>query len=656
MARATPKMNVLFRLLCPSLPTPSAPGSGSISTSPNMKPSPIRRDEEPQLDRQGDLEEALAPPTASSPLLPQPRGSSHSSRYNAGRPSLYRSWYLDYLSSALLVVILATWLLGRLQESRPDRGPDDQDRGKAWPTYPGWAGPTAAGAEALAAATGYPTYFDTSPLKPPSSVMSVGRVDTDATGSQAFNLLNNFGNLSPWRSVSHGLGISAQIPSQCSVKQVQLLHRHGARYPTSGSGPADFQKLVQQSGFKAHGKLGFLNNWTYPLGAEILTSFGRGQLFALGVKYREMYGQLLDAPPLEHPSRTRATMKSSRLPFTATRTNRSRLLFRTETQDRMTKSSLNFAAGFFGIPEYETDFDLLPMIEWHGFNCTLSPYMTCTNAGDPKLTVGKQKMDEWTNIYLAEAVKRLQDLIEGVEVKTSDALNAQMLCAYELVALGASSFCELFTQEEWLGFEHLHDIAFWYMYSFGQPAQAALGLGWVQEWLARVTLEPITSYNSTVNSSYPLPLDQALYVDATHDTVISSIITTLDFSTFAADGPPPSTHIPNKKSFVVSSISPFAANLHSQIVECPSDFLTSSSGSSVSSGKALFVRWVLNDGIVPLEHPECTSNDYGFCELDAYIDVTKRRINTIDWAHDCLADYELGHDPILDGRPNSGRR
>ncbi|SCV68108.1 BQ2448_229 [Microbotryum intermedium] len=585
----------------------------------NASSSPTRRDEGPQLGRLGD-----------------PRGSPGASHRK-------------------LTVVTAVAFPGPIpipiSESRlggGSTGHDDRNRGKAWPTYPGWAGPTP---KALAAATAYPTYFDTSPLNPPSSLMPESETKSD---HRAFNLLNHLGNLSPWRSVSHGLGTSAQIPSQCSVKQVQLLHRHGARYPTSGSGPADIQKLVHQPGFKAHGKLAFLNDWKYPLGAEILTPFGRGQLFALGVKYREMYGQLLDALPLEHPSRTHAT-GSNRMPPTATRTNRTRLLFRTETQDRMTKSSLNFAAGFFGIPEYETDFDLLPMIEWPGFNCTLSPYMTCPNAADPKLTVGKQKMDEWSNIYLAEAVKRMQGLVEGVEIKTSDALNAQMLCAYELVALGASSFCEPFTQDEWLGFDHLHDIAFWYMYSFGQPAQAALGLGWVQEWLARVILEPISSYNSTVNSSYPLPLDQAIYVDATHDTVISSIITTLDFSTFAADGPPPSTHIP-KKAFAASSISPFAANLHSQIVECPSDFLSPSSGLTTSSEKALFVRWVLNDGIVPLQHSECTRNDYGFCELDAYIELTKRRINSIDWSHDCLADYELGHDPILDGRPTSGRR
>lgn len=98
----------------------------------------------------------------------------------------------------------------------------------------------------------------------------------------------------------------------------------------------------------------------------------------------------------------------------------------------------------------------------------------------------------------------------------------QEMCAYELVALGGSSFCELFTPEEWKGFEYANDITFWYSSSYGNPAQSAIGLGWVQEWLSRVTKTPLTSFDSSTNSSYHtkefFPLEGSLFVDATHDT------------------------------------------------------------------------------------------------------------------------------------------
>jgi len=115
---------------------------------------------------------------------------------------------------------------------------------------------------------------------------------------------------SPWYSIpskTFGLDTSPDVPDGCAVTALHLLHRHGARYPTtwckcvlqlvpdsftdiSGSiplasfaGPASFAaklRNVSDSGvkWKAKGSLDFLNNWTYKLGGELLTPFGRQQL------------------------------------------------------------------------------------------------------------------------------------------------------------------------------------------------------------------------------------------------------------------------------------------------------------------------------------------------------------------------------------------
>lgn len=75
---------------------------------------------------------------------------------------------------------------------------------------------------------------------------------------------------------------SAQIPAGCELNQVHLLHRHGARYPAGGFGPADFAAKLHSAatggGFSATGALEFLNTWVYRLGAEVLTPFGRQEL------------------------------------------------------------------------------------------------------------------------------------------------------------------------------------------------------------------------------------------------------------------------------------------------------------------------------------------------------------------------------------------
>ena len=90
----------------------------------------------------------------------------------------------------------------------------------------------------------------------------------------AFNVLRTFGNLAPMFSVPSSdpgfnlPGASPLAPPGCSITQVHLVHRHGARYPTSGSAPADFAAKVHNAtvngtGFSATGELEFLNTWRY---------------------------------------------------------------------------------------------------------------------------------------------------------------------------------------------------------------------------------------------------------------------------------------------------------------------------------------------------------------------------------------------------------
>ena len=102
------------------------------------------------------------------------------------------------------------------------------------------------------------------------------------TNRGSFNIMQYWGNLSPYFSVdSHGLPEASHlIPEGCEVDEVHWLQRHGARYPTTqGDGPAGIARRLQEtSGWTARGDLSFLNNWSYKLGREVLTPFGRQQL------------------------------------------------------------------------------------------------------------------------------------------------------------------------------------------------------------------------------------------------------------------------------------------------------------------------------------------------------------------------------------------
>lgn len=97
-----------------------------------------------------------------------------------------------------------------------------------------------------------------------------------------FEIIQSWGHLSPWFSVdSHGLPKTNSLePEKCSVKGLHWLQRHGARYPTTETieGPLAVAMRLKNAKYEASGSLEFLNQWTYKLGAEILTPFGRQQL------------------------------------------------------------------------------------------------------------------------------------------------------------------------------------------------------------------------------------------------------------------------------------------------------------------------------------------------------------------------------------------
>ena len=61
--------------------------------------------------------------------------------------------------------------------------------------------------------------------------------------------------------------------------------------------------------------------------------------------------------------------------------------------------------------------------------------------------------------------------------------------------------------------------------AFGDPVARVQGVGWVKELVARLTHTPIKEHNSSTNSTLDddpitFPLNQSLYVDATHEVIV----------------------------------------------------------------------------------------------------------------------------------------
>ncbi|KAJ7750418.1 phosphoglycerate mutase-like protein [Mycena maculata] len=475
-----------------------------------------------------------------------------------------------------------------------------------FPTDVGYPGGTPTGAEpaVVATAPAYPMHTGAAALLQP----------------EKYNLFKKWGNLSPWYSVDRttfGLNSGPETPETCRVTALHFLHRHGARYPTayaSYGGPANFTGRLNQvaSQWTGTGDLAFMNEWTYKLGEEVLTPFGRQQLFDLGISMRLKYGFLL-----------KNFTESNTIP-----------VFRTESQDRMLASALNFAIGFFGYP-FEGQYQQSITIEERNFNNTLAPYKTCPNSNDnTKADRGRNYVAAWAEVYLKEAHARLAPQLVGYDLSIEDVYILQQLCPYETVALGYSKFCELFTEEEWDGFDYSLDLYFWYNSGFGFPLARSLGIGYVQELVARLTHTPIATHNSSTNATLDdnpitFPLGQSLYVDATHEVVVLNILTALNLTTLAAQGPLPADHIPAHRSFRVSELAPFATNVQFQLLEC-------------ASQPGPQIRAIVNDGVVPLTGIEgCAAQKDGMCAVDTFVKAQRKIIGETDWEYDCYGDWEI---------------
>lgn len=117
-----------------------------------------------------------------------------------------------------------------------------------FPSNVGYAGVTPTGAEpaVVATAPAWPMHTGAPHLIVPTHLDKSSHQDTHSSGGEdlpglnkgkkrKFNMLEKWGNLSPWYSVQRGgfgLDSGPETPDTCRITGLHFVHRHGARYPT----------------------------------------------------------------------------------------------------------------------------------------------------------------------------------------------------------------------------------------------------------------------------------------------------------------------------------------------------------------------------------------------------------------------------------------
>ena len=222
----------------------------------------------------------------------------------------------------------------------------------------------------------------------------------------------------------------------------------------------------------------------------------------------------------------------------------------------------------------------------------------------------------------------------------------------------------MFTYQEWLDFEYSIDLSFAGNNYFQSPTGRAVGIGYVEEFLARLnnhTLNTATAQaNITLDSSTAtFPLNQTLYFDFSHDTNLAAVLTAFGFTQFAQFLP--ATGPPAKQQLIVSHLQPFGARIDIEIIKAPHPVAANrtTAANAYTSGPATdYVHFLVNQRTLPLcpSFPSCGNRTDGWCELSTFLNIQAGSLAAAQYDYSCNGDFPaVPYGTLTNGVPQAAK-
>ncbi|KAI0684185.1 phytase [Cytidiella melzeri] len=386
-------------------------------------------------------------------------------------------------------------------------------------------------------------------------------------------------------------------PAGCEVTQVNIIQRHGARFPTAGASERILTALnkIQSVTAFTSSRLDFLKTYKYNLGTDDLVQYGANESFESGKEIFLRYSELVS---------------SEMLPFV-----------RADISQRDIDSALNWTAGFSAASQHMLNPVLSVVIDVATGNDTLDGSQ-CPAAGR-----ADKETNEWLSTYAPLITAQLNVDAPGAGLTDKDTYNLISLCPFETLAtLQKSPWCTLFEgiPGAFDGFEYLGDLDKYYKTGYGQRLGPVQGVGYVNELIARLTESPVqdhTQTNHTLDDSrITFPLNRTLYIDFSHDNQMIAIFSAMGL--FRQPRPLNPTEPDPARTWSVSAMVPFAGRMAVEKLSC---------SSSSAAGTEVMVRILVQDQIQLLDF--CGADEDGLCTLDAFVrsQVYARNNGEGDW-------------------------
>jgi hypothetical protein len=409
-----------------------------------------------------------------------------------------------------------------------------------------------------------------------------------------------WGQYSPYFSIPSD--IPDVIPDNCTVSFVQLLSRHGARFPTSKKGTsyaAMFAQINKQVN-NASSSYAFVANYSYNLGADVLTGFGAQELVNSGTKFYGRYQNI----------------SNTLTPFV-----------RASSSDRVVASATNWTAGFHaakmaGCPTCADPYPYNVVVINEAGNDTLDP-STCNNyATGPNSNVGANAQAAWANVFTPPITARLNLNLPGANLTQTQTIYMMDMCPFLTVASPTgtiSQFCSLFSTDEWASYNYYQSLGKWYGDGWANPLGATQGVGFVNELIARLTVQPVndqTSTNSTLDgnlATFPVGGSAQLFADFSHDDPMVSIFSAFGFYTNTSTILPTTSLVTAQQAGGFSSAwaVPFSSRMYLEKQSCTT---RNKCGKPTTTE---YVRVIVNDRVIPLNY--CGADAYGRCKVADFV-------------------------------------
>ena len=326
--------------------------------------------------------------------------------------------------------------------------------------------------------------------------------------------------------------------------------------------------------WKSAGPLSFLQKWQTPISdeeLEDLTTVGRLESYKLGTEVKLRY------PTLKSPKKVW-----------------------TSTAERTELSSKSFIEGLV-TQSNETERVTVSEDKSEGAD-SLTPYKGCPKYSS---SFGSEQAGQFQKVYTAPIIERFRDLAPSFNWTANDITAMQQLCGYETVIRGSSHFCDLdlFSPDEWLQFEYMNDLQYFYNTGYGNEISGVIGYPWLN-----ATAQQLLANNST----------QDLYVSFTHRelpptvAVALGIFNNTEFAAGNINDTMPLTKRNYQREWRSSRILPFLTNFAIERMQCD----------SYGYPAGTYIRVLVNQDPQPLE---CAVGPGDSCSEGSFTDFVQQR-------------------------------